>query len=428
MNTNKLLLALLTLSVLTLTGCVDTPWQDAPPFNVPGPTIGDTTGTDTMPAADDTDSVATGSDDAYDPALMEDAVSSGQILLNDKYPFVKTLSVAAGFRVDVYAEVPKARSLAIVENNGQTVVFVWNKDSGSVYAVVDTNNDFLADEVKQIAKWLTMPNGVAYRDGALYVAERNTILRFPNILTSLDAPIYDTVFTDLPNDNQHGRKYIAFWPDGLLYVPIGAPCNNCDAGDPYASITAINLDTQQQTIIARGIRNTVWFDRHPETDQLRFTDNGRDQMGDNTPRDELNQITQAGSHFGYPFCHQGTVQDPEFDTRPCSQFVAPEVVLWPHVAALGMEFYEGDQFPSAYAHDIFIAEHGSRNRSVATGYRVMMVDTESQIYEPFIQGRLQNAIVHGRPVDIKQFSDWSLLISDDYAGLLYRVSYHPARR
>jgi glucose/arabinose dehydrogenase len=270
---------------------------------------------------------------------------------------------------------------------------------------------------------------VAVRGGSLYVAEIHRVIRYDDIENRLDKPPAPVVVNDsFPDDRHHGWKFIAFGPDGKLYVPIGAPCNICEHRDKrYASITRMNPDGTGFEIFARGIRNTVGFDWHPRTKELWLTDNGRDWMGDDIPPDELNHAPRKGMHFGFPYCHGKNIPDPEFGkTRGCDQFVAPAMELGPHVAALGMRFYTGKMFPAEYRGQIFIAEHGSWNRTVPIGYRVMMVSLEGSRatkYEVFAEGWLQNEEPWGRPVDVLQMPDGALLISDDHAGAIYRISY-----
>ena len=306
-------------------------------------------------------------------------------------------------------------------------LFVGTRPSGRVYALRDEDGDHKAERVIVLARDLNNPNGVAFKDGDLYVAEINRILRYTNIEAQLDNPPQPEIVNDaFPTNRSHGWKFIRFGPDGLLYVPVGAPCNICNRGDPYASIG--RLDTNGNfSIIARGIRNTVGFDWHPETGELWFTDNGRDRMGDDVPPDELNRITANGQHFGYPYCHGTNIADPVFgDQRSCGEFVAPVQNLGPHVAALGMRFYTGDMFPEEYRNQIFIAEHGSWNRSSKIGYRITLVrlnGNRAVSYEPFAKGWLQGESNWGRPVDVLVMPDGSLLVSDDQAGLIYRISY-----
>jgi glucose/arabinose dehydrogenase len=286
-----------------------------------------------------------------------------------------------------------------------------------------------------------MPNGVALREGDLYVAEVDRIWRYGGIVErlsvaaaegALEEAIEDLgesvqVIGDLPDQRGHGWKYIAFGPDGRLYVPVGAPCNVCLPGDPFASILRMDPESGTYEVFARGIRNTVGFDWHPETGVLWFTDNGRDYLGDNRPPDEVNRAPRAGLHFRFPFVHGSDVRDPEFGGRTPPQEVTPPVrELGPHVAALGMEFYTGSSFPPEYHGQVFIAEHGSWNRSSKIGYRVMLVrleGAEAVSYEPFARGWLQGESAWGRPVDLEVLPDGSLLVSDDYADQIYRIYF-----
>lgn len=336
-----------------------------------------------------------------------------------------TLSAPVGFRIAVYAEpVAGARSLAL--GDGGTV-FVGSRGAGRVYALVDADGDENAERIVVIAEGLNSPNGVAFRGGDLYVAEIDRILRFTDIESRLDDPPEAEVVTDgYPSDTHHGWKFIAFGPDGALYVPIGAPCNICDE-DGYARITRIDPETGAIEPFAFGVRNTVGFDWHPGTGDLWFTDNGRDWLGDDAPPDELNRAPGPGLHFGYPFCHGGTIQDPEFTGRDCDEFVPPAQPLGAHVAGLGIRFYTGAMFPERYRNRIFIAEHGSWNRSSKVGYRITTVTVDGNRatgYDPFIEGwLLPGGDAWGRPVDVLVMPDGALLISDDRAGAVYRVSW-----
>ena len=346
---------------------------------------------------------------------------------------LSSLRLPPGFRIAVFSDrVPGARSMTLGTNG---TLFVGTRDSpGPVYAVLDSDHDGTAERVVTIAKGLHMPNGVAFRDGSLYIAEVGRILRLDRIEQQLDHPPQAVVVTSsLPNEDWHGWKFIAFGPDGLLYVPIGAPCNVCKPKERrYASITRMRPDGSGSEIFAEGIRNTVGFDWHPGTHELWFTDNGRDMLGDDTPPDELNRAPKTGLHFGFPFCHGGTISDPEFGAeRPCSGFTPPEKNLGPHVAALGMRFYRGSMFPPDYRGQILVAEHGSWNRSLKIGYRVMLVRLEggrAVSYEPFIEGWLEGQSAWGRPVDVQELPDGSLLVSDDKAGAIYRITYAPPGR
>jgi glucose/arabinose dehydrogenase len=346
--------------------------------------------------------------------------------LDKKYNLDK-IKLPDGFKISVYAEVNKARSLCISPTG---TVFVGNKDGNKVYAIVDENRDGKGDKVYTIATGMDSPNGVAFKDGNLYIATISTLYRLDNIEKNLASPPKPVVVYDkYPSDGMHGWKFIAFGPDGKLYVPVGAPCNICDKGDPYQSITRINTDGTGIEVFSRGIRNTVGFAWHPVTKELWFTDNGRDNMGEDMPADELNKAPKAGMHFGYPYCHQGNTLDPDLGKgKNCKDYVAPEKLLGPHVAALGMRFYTGTMFPAEYKNAIFIAEHGSWNRSTPIGYRVVVckMDANGNPGEPipFAQGWLKdNGDVLGRPVDVQQIADGSLLVSDDYAGVVYRITY-----
>ena len=340
-------------------------------------------------------------------------------------PRLTRIELPEGFHIRIYAEgVTGARSMSLSPDG---TLFVGTRPSGRVYALRDEDGDHKAERIIVLARGLNNPNGVAVKNGDLYVAEINRILRYRNIEAQLDNPPQPEIVNDaFPTDRSHGWKFIRFGPDGLLYVPVGAPCNICNRGDPYASIGKLDANGTFR-IIARGIRNTVGFDWHPETGELWFTDNGRDRMGDDVPPDELNRITADGQHFGYPYCHGASIADPVFgDQRSCGEFIAPVQNLGPHVAALGMRFYTGNMFPEEYHNQIFIAEHGSWNRSSKIGYRVTLVrlnGNRAVSYEPFAEGWLQGESNWGRPVDVLVMPDGSLLVSDDQAGLIYRISY-----
>jgi len=351
--------------------------------------------------------------------VLTDAVSE-QTLTNIHLP--------PGFKLAILAEdVPNARSMTL---GPEGVLFVGTRPEGKVYAVLDSNRDFKADRVLTIASGLNVPNGVAFRDGSLYVAEINRILKFQNIGKSLEHPPQPTVVTtNYPSDKHHGWKFIAFGPDGKLYVPVGAPCNVCDpTNEIYSTITRINADGSGREIFARGVRNTVGFDWHPQTHALWFTDNGRDNLGENVPPDELNRAPRPGLHFGFPYFHGKAISDPRFVAgKLASEFTPPELELGPHVAALGMRFYTGTMFPQKYRGGIFIAEHGSWNRREPIGYRVMFVKMENNrpvSYEVFAEGWLKGSVAWGRPVDVLVMPDGSLLVSDDKAGKIYRIAYH----
>ena len=345
--------------------------------------------------------------------------------------------VPAGFHVTVFADsVGNAREMALGPR-GTVFVGSW---IGKVYAVIDRNGDHKADRVVVIASGLDQPNGVAVHNGALYVAIKSKILRFDNIEQRLHAPPAPVVVRDsLPNPNAgHTWKFIAFGPDNLLYMSVGSTCNVCLPPPMTATILRMKPDGSNLEVFAEGVRNTVGFDWHPKTRELWFTDNGRDMMGDDVPNDELNVAWKPGLHFGFPFCHQGDVPDPEFGAqRACSTTEPPVQKLGAHVAALGFTFYTGDMFPASYKNAAIIAEHGSWNRSVPSGYRVMVARTDGRrvtSYETFLDGfmpgrstapggRAATRLATGRPVDVLQMPDGSILISDDFGNRILRVSY-----
>ena len=343
---------------------------------------------------------------------------------------LESIQLPEGFEIEIYANnISNARSMDISPSG---TIFIGNRHGDNVFAIRDEDEDNIAEK-----KWLitnklkNMPNGVAFYKGDLYVAEVDKLWVFKNIEDNLENPgdpilIYD----DYPKDKHHGWKYIAFGPDGKLYVPVGAPCNICESKNKmYASITRMNPDGSDREIFAYGVRNTVGFTWNPNNDEMWFTDNGRDMLGDNIPPCELNRVTKPGQNFGYPYCHGDDIGDPEFGGKhPCSDFVPPAKNLGPHVAPLGLKFYNGNMFPNEYKGDIFIAEHGSWNRSKKIGYRITRVkikENKAISYEPFIYGWLndEEQEAWGRPVDILILDDGSMLISDDKADLIYRVSY-----
>ena len=342
------------------------------------------------------------------------------------------LQLPEGFTIDVWAaEVPNARSMALSETG---MVFVGNRQENNVYALVDENGDGKAESKYILANDLRMPNGVAIKDGDLYVAEVSRILRFKDIENNLTNPTYEVVYDGYPDEAHHGWKFIAFGPDGLLYVPVGAPCNICISEDPiFASITRLDVSKPgaKPEVYAHGIRNSVGMTWHPETKDLWFTDNGRDMLGDDTPDCELNKATTLGQHFGYPYWHAGTIKDPEVGSegKEAAFYTGPEAKLGAHTAPLGLRFYTGDQFPASYKNQLFIAKHGSWNRSKKSGYEVILarLDAAGKVssQEVMVSGWLDQATQEawGRPVDVQQLADGSLLISDDVANCIYRLSY-----
>ncbi|WP_324672065.1 PQQ-dependent sugar dehydrogenase [Hymenobacter sp. GOD-10R] len=338
------------------------------------------------------------------------------------------IKLPPGFTISYFAQnVGGAREIAVGPDGTVYAGSVGNK----VYAMPDRNKDGRADEVITIATGLNSPNGVAVRNGALYVAEINRVLRYDNIAKQLKAsPKPVVVYSKLPDKEWHGYRYIAFGPDGKLYVPVGAPCNSCLPEAPiFATINRMNPDGSGFQIIAKGVRNTVGFDWSPVDKALWFTDNGRDQLGDDKPSDELNRAPTAGLNFGFPYFFAGDVPDPELSKgKSAASFVKPAQKLGPHVAALGMKFYTGKLFPAKYRNQIFIPEHGSWNRSQKIGYRISVVtlDASGQKatgYTTFAQGWLQGQTPWGRPVCLLQMPDGSLLVSDDQNDAVYRISY-----
>jgi glucose/arabinose dehydrogenase len=329
-----------------------------------------------------------------------------------------------GFKIDLVVRVENAREMAL---SPKGTLFVGSAQAGKVYAV-DLQSGGPAKAVT-IASGLKSPVGVAFRNGALYVSAVDRILRLDDIESRLADPPKPALVSDrFPGETQHGWKFIAFGPDGKLYVPVGAPCNICEPdSERYANIMRMNADGSGLEVFARGIRFSVGFDWDPHTRELWFTANGRDNMGDELPPDTLNHAAKTGLDFGYPYCHAGSVPDPTYGQKHgCGDFTQPSQKLPAHVAPLGMRFYTGTRFPPEYRDSIFIAEHGSWNRSKKIGYRVTRVRIENNravAYEPFATGWLQGETAWGRPADVLAMPDGSLLVSDDYAGAIYRISY-----
>lgn len=342
-------------------------------------------------------------------------------------PPLDKLRLPAGFKIDLFAEgVRDARSLALGDKG---TVFVGTRARGHIYALVDADRDGKAERMLTIAKGLNSPNGVAFRNGSLYVAEINRILRYDAIEDRLDNPPAPVTVSDaFPSDRHHGWKFIAFGPDGKLYVPVGAPCNVCEP-DPeqYAVIMRMDANGENLETFARGIRNSVGFDWHPQTKMMWFNDHGRDWMGDDMPSDELNLADKPGMHFGFPYCHQGDTPDPEYgNKRKCTEFTPPALKQGGHVAPDGLRFYTGNMFPEQYRNRMFVAQHGSWNRSRPNGYRIVSVavkDGKVTNYDVFVEGWVQNDTAWGRPVDVLVLPDGSLLVSDDHIGVIYRITY-----
>ena len=358
-------------------------------------------------------------------------VDSVAVSDTEKEPvYLDKIKLPDGYQVDLYADgVENARSLALSPNG---TLFVGTRSKGSVYALVDTNGDMKGDKQYILDTGLNMPNGVAFKDGDLYVAEVNRILKYSDIESKLGNPGEpEVIYDEYPTEKHHGWKYIAFGPDDKLYVPVGAPCNICESEDEiFNTITRINPDGTGMEIVQKGVRNTVGFTWHPETGNLWFTDNGRDYFGEDKPGCELNHATSDGMHFGYPYCHQGDMLDDEFGKgKSCDDYAKPAQTLAAHVAPLGCEFVYGERLGGTLGGNMLIAEHGSWNRKTKSGYKITMVELDAAGnatgYKPFATGWMNDETqeVWGRPVDLEFMSDGSMLVSDDAADAIYRISY-----
>lgn len=341
----------------------------------------------------------------------------------DKLPTAK-LKLPPGFNIEVYASgIGNARSLRIGDKG---TVFVGTRFGNKVTAIVKKDGK---TELKTVASGLYRPNGLAYHNGTLYIAELSQISKIDNVEANLDNPPKPTViYKDLPKDEAHGWKFIAVGPDNKLYVPVGQPGNNVLHDKDHGQIRRINLDGSGAEVVALGVRNTVGFDWNPLNKQLYFSDNGRDWMSEDVPQDELNRVTKTGEDFGAPYCYQGNLPDPEFGWgHSCSEFTPPVMLTGPHSAGLGLRFYTGNMFPKKYRDAIFLARHGSWNRSKKFGGDVLAIflnkDGTVKSSEPFITGFLDNNAYAGRPVDVEFMSDGSMLLSDDWNGAVYRISY-----
>jgi glucose/arabinose dehydrogenase len=336
------------------------------------------------------------------------------------------LKLPKGFKLEVFISgIADSRSLRVGDKG---TVFVSNRQRDKVYAVVERGGK---RETKVIAAGLDRPNGLAFHNGALYIGEGSKISKLDRIEDNIDNPGKPVViYSDLPNHQSHGWKFIAIGPDNKLYINVGAPCNICEPPATNAQIRRVNLDGSGAEPFALGVRNSVGFDWHPVTKDFYFTDNGRDWLSEDLPEDELNRVTKVGQHFGFPYCHQGNFTDREMGWgRSCNDFTPPVALLGPHSAALGMRFYTGKMFPAEFRNAIFIARHGSWNRTRKIGGDVVVaklhVNGTVKSVEPFVTGFLQNNEYWGRPVDVQVMKDGSMLISDDYAGAIYRVTYNP---
>lgn len=334
---------------------------------------------------------------------------------------IPDIKLPDGFHISVLtSETPGARSMAL----GNNTLFVSTRREGKIYAVT---NYLDQPKVTVIVDNLYMPNGIAFKNGDLYVAEIHRLLKFENIESNIDDAKYTIISDEFPTDQHHGWRYITFGPDEKLYIPIGSPCNYCDEPD-YGVITRVNKDGSNKTIVARGMRNTVGITFHPKTNELWFTDNGRDMLGDDIPPGELNRVSYNGEHFGFPFCHGKNIKDPILgNLGSCEESTGPVQELDAHVAPLGLKFYTGSQFPNEYKNQIFIPEHGSWNRTKKSGYRITVVKLDGNnaiSYETFADGWMKDETTMGRPVDIAITNDGSMLVSDDHNGVIYRITYN----
>lgn len=341
---------------------------------------------------------------------------------------LEQINLPEGFEISIFAEeIDGARTMRLGDNG---TLFVGTRNTNTIYAIPNAASSERAESIIELDTGLDYPNGLALVDGDLYVAEVSEIWRYDDIESNLNNPQRTLITNDLPSSRQHGWRYLGYGPDEKLYVAIGAPCNVCELEERFGTISRLNLDGSEFETHVQGVRNSVGFDWHPQTGDLWFTNNGRDLMGDDIPPDTLHHVTREDMHFGFPFCHAGTIPDPEFgEQRDCGEFDTPSRDLTPHGASLGMRFYTGEMFPEAYHNQIFVAEHGSWNRTVPIGYRIMLAElnerNEVVSYEPFADGWLndETGTAWGRPVDVLVMPDGALLVSDNAANMIYRISY-----
>jgi len=353
----------------------------------------------------------------------------------DPQAYLHRIKLPPGFQISIYASgVKGARSMSLSPSGTLFVgtrTDIKRKPIGKLYAITNPDQGASADQVITLAEGLNIPNGVAFRDGHLYVAEIHRIVRYDNIEQHLDEPPAPRVINDsFPNKLHHGWKYLDFGPDGRLYVAVGSPCNTCEPNEGQGALVSLLADGSDKKIYARGIRNSVGFDWHPDSGEMWFTDNGRDVWGDDRPPEELNHAPRSGLHFGFPYRYGKTLVDEDYATdKGAADFTPPALEFPAHNALLGMRFYTGDQFPKDYNGDIFIASHGSWNRNPPDGYRIYRVRMRGGIaedYQIFADGWLTEEKQYwGRPTDILFMHDGSMLVSDDFANVIYRISYSP---
>jgi glucose/arabinose dehydrogenase len=346
----------------------------------------------------------------------------------DQVP-VGHIRLPPGFKAEVWASgMPGARMMA---QGDKGTMFFGSRGIGRVYAVTDNGG---TRNHKIIVEGLTQPNGVAFKDGSLYVIAINKVLRFDNIEDNLDNPksVELTDAFNLPPDKHHGWKFLKFGPDGKLYMQVGAPCNGCEVDkDKHAIIVRYNRDGSGREIVARGVRNSVGFDFHPETGELWFTDNDQDWISEHGPQCELNRVSKIGENFGFPYCHgHGIIDSRLGKPDSCDGVTLPAALMGAHTAPLGMRFYTGNMFPAEYKNAIFIARRGSWNRTTNVGFDVVVAhlssDGKRAAWSPFLTGLLNTRTneFSGRPVDVHQLPDGSLLVADEQNGAVYRISYH----
>ena len=347
----------------------------------------------------------------------------------DEKSILQQINLKPGFQISIFGKMPSPRQIEVDGKSG--LIFVGSRH-GHVYSMMDNNNDGVTDEIYQLAKGLNVPNGVAVRDGKLFIALQDRIVSW-NIPSKIDAATairsLNAVKIGPNNGFMHGWRVIDFGPDGKLYVTIGAPCNICELNEDTGKIFRMDDDGSNWEMVADGVRNSVGFDWHPKTGELWFTDNGADGMGDDIPPDELNRVSRIGQHFGFPYQGGKSNKLSGYKNRTPPMAVSPpEIEFQAHTANLGIDFYTGNMFPAEYRNDAFVVQHGSWNRSEPVGYRIMRIRFDSagnaKSKEVFADGWLSDNGVIGRPVDIEELPDGSLLISDDYAGLIYRISYN----